>query len=322
MRASGSQMAGALVLLAGAAALPTRAYLTSQAGALAPDQLSGHEGAVDHTARSRHLASSDESRGAEGISSSDARPHDLERRDNTPAEERCSRTSGPADTCPAIYSEEEVHKCNRHYCASCRTRAPAPTPHRPWRQVCVECALHVYADCKGGSALVCRNNRNDKQRCYLKPTYSNLPSYCSLGVLSATTAETNARAMCELLHRAETKACADQNFERSSECAKALQERPDDEAFVRAAALRINTQTLQFASDRLKADKDFMLTFISDFKLGLALKYASDALKGDVEFATLAVRNAGESHVVKVLKLCEEQIRDRHNTATWQGLWV
>ena len=154
-------MAGALVLLAGAAALPTRAYLTSQADALAPDQLSGHEGAVDHTARSRHLASSDESRGAEGISRSDARPHDLERsRDNTPAEERCSLTSGPADTCPAI-SEKEVNTCNRHYCASCRARAPAPTPHRPWRQVCVECALHVCADCKDGDALVCRNKPKD-----------------------------------------------------------------------------------------------------------------------------------------------------------------
>ena len=131
--------------------------------------------------------------------------------------------------------------------------------------------------------------------------------------------------MCKLLDEA-TKACADQNFnpfdEKFDKCSKKLQERRDDEAFVRAAALRINTRTLQFASDRLKADKEFMLTIISDFKLGLALEYASGALKGDVEFATLAVRNAGESHVVKVLKLCEEQIRDRHNTATWQGLWV
>ena len=133
-------MAGALVLLAGAAAAPTRAYLTSRADALAPDQMSGHEGAVDHTARSRHLASSDESRGAEGISRSDARPHDLERsRDNTPAEERCSLTSGPADTCPAI-SEKEVNTCNRLLCVmprACPRTHPAPPVASGMRRVCV-----------------------------------------------------------------------------------------------------------------------------------------------------------------------------------------
>ena len=130
-------MAVALVLLAGAAGAPTREHLSSKAGVLVPNQLSGDEGAAEHTTRSHQLASSDESRGAKGISIADARPHDLERRDNTPADERCSLTVGSAATCPAV---SEDRTCNRHYCAPCRARAPARTPQRPAsgaRRVCV-----------------------------------------------------------------------------------------------------------------------------------------------------------------------------------------
>ena len=149
MRASRIQVAGALVLLAGAAAAPTREHLSSKAGALVPNQLSGHEGAAEHTTRSRHLASSDESRGAKGISISDARPHDLERRDNTPREWRChvtvgggrdvldpigaSAMFGVGTTCPP---RSEGKTCNQHYCASCQLHAPPErAPCRPASRV-------------------------------------------------------------------------------------------------------------------------------------------------------------------------------------------
>ena len=162
MRASRIQVAGALVLLAGAAAAPTREHLSSKAGALVPNQLSGHEGAAEHTTRSRHLASSDDSRGAKGISISDARPHDLERRDNTPRERRCHMTVGGGATSgardllnlpqyawihrgsPTVRADapepigasamfgvgttcpprSEGKTCNQHYCASCQLHVP------------------------------------------------------------------------------------------------------------------------------------------------------------------------------------------------------
>ena len=124
-------MAGAFILLAGAAAVPARAYLTSQADALAPDLLSDREGAVDHPTRPRHLARSDESRGSKRISMSHARSHDLERSDETPRDQRCTELID-GTSCPASIPDKT---CNRHYCASCRIVparcACADRPHGP-----------------------------------------------------------------------------------------------------------------------------------------------------------------------------------------------
>ena len=175
MRASRIQMAVALVLLAGAAGAPTREHLSSKAGVLVPNQLSGDEGAAEHTTRSHHLASSDESRGAKGISISDARPHDLERRDNTPRKRRCDMTVGGGATSgardllnlpqhawihrgsPTVRADaperigasatghgvgttcpdtSEGKTCNQHYCASSQLHAPpARAPRRPASRV-------------------------------------------------------------------------------------------------------------------------------------------------------------------------------------------
>ena len=181
-----------------------------------------------------------------------------------------------------------------------------------------------------GAAYVCRNKPAPDEHC--SPTSNSMKgrSSCYRGLFH-TNAETDARGVCKLLKQATEKctaeALANPEFGRcNDECATTLQaaaELEDDEAFVRAAALGIDARTLACASDGLKADKDFMLTIVGDFKepRGWVLQYASEALKGDEEFATRAVQSAGQRRVVDVLELCQQRIIAQHGVAAWHRLW-
>ena len=236
----------------------------------------------------------------------------------------CSRSVLPPPARPFRKTRRATDTTVRH-----AAHVPPHAPRSARRQVRVECALHVCADCMKGVAYVCRNKPAPDEHC--SPTSNSMKgrSSCYRGLFH-TAAETDARGVCKLLKQATEKctpeALADPEFGRCNpfdECATTLQELQHDEAFVRAAALGIDARTLACASDGLKADKDFMLTIIGDFKQprGWVLQYASEALKGDEEFATRAVQSAGQRRVVDVLELCQQRIIAQHDVATWHRLW-
>ena len=92
------------------------------------------------------------------------------------------------------------------------------------------------------------------------------------------------------------------NLIKSGKCVSNISDFNDNKVVMLLAVIR-DGNNLEFASERLKKDREVVKAAVSNY--GLALKYADQTLKKDYEIATLAIVNDGVA-----IKYVDESIID------------